>query len=139
MTSITLKIKNLDKVYIGLEKVGEEIPKVGKRVVKRYMKEAMNRTRDYSTQQPPGSRYIRTGAYFSGFSLEESGGVKTFSYTIFSRRARGVYIGGDSKGLGQAGNTWRWPLLRAEVEQVVSDIIPEFTAQIQSVFKSFGL
>src|SRR3990167_4030472 len=115
MPFVTVSIKNLDRVYVGLEKVGNAIPGIGRRALRKYMKEAMEATRDYNTPQPLGSTYVRTGAYFAGFSLQDSGGGNSFSTTIFSRRARAVYIGGDSEGGGQSYNTGHWPLLRNEV------------------------
>ena len=139
MPFITVSIKNLDKVYVGLDRVGTAIPSIGKRTLRKYMKEAMEATRDYSTPQPRGSRYIRTGAYFAGFSLEDSGGGSSFSTTIFSRLARAAYIGGDSEGGGQSYNTGHWQLLRSEVDSAVGQFLSGFEEEIIKKAKSVGL
>ena len=139
MPLITVRIKNLDKVYIGLERVGTAIPGIGKRALRKYMKEAMETTRDYNTPQPRGSKYIRTRAYFRGFSLKDSGGGSSFSTTIFSRRKRAVYIGGDSEGGGQSYNTGHWPLLRSEVDSAVGQFLSEFEKEVVKEATSVGL
>ena len=139
MPFVTVSIKNLDRVYVGLEKVGNAIPGIGRRALRKYMKEAMEATRDYNTPQPLGSTYVRTGAYFAGFSLQDSGGGNSFSTTIFSRRARAVYIGGDSEGGGQSYNTGHWPLLRNEVDSAVGQFLFEFEKEVVKEAISVGL
>lgn len=126
MPRITATVTGTKKLRIAAETMAEEIPKIGKRALRKYMKKAMEATRKYPPQ-PRGSRYVRTGAYFRGFRLEDSGSGKSFSTTIFSGRPKGSFIGGGSDGGGQSWNTKHWPLLRREVDRVLSEAVDGIT------------
>lgn len=145
---ITAKIDD-GKVRQSLHKVGDALPKIGKRRLKNVVKQASydasggyNGGASYSLAAPEKPSYKRTGTYGRSFKVVESGPI---SYTLKSDAVQNgrhytVKVGGNAEGQGQAGiHVGRWPLIMQSVRKYLETLVTEFEQELSQLLRGEGM
>jgi len=133
MTSITIK-SNVGLVRQGLQDLGAEIPKIGRRRI--Y--DAVNRiTRTMEGYPPERARqtYVRTGTLYAGWQVKKlDDGYQIVNYAARRGRRYARYVVGDAFGTGQAWmHAGRWQLFRDVVEDEMAQLPPVVAREIELV------
>lgn len=137
---ITVKVQN-QKVRQSLSYVGDAIPRITDRQVKKAMEAARDEIRTYPPQLPD-QKYKRTGKRYRATVVKKNGAK---SYTIESNptyrgRTANPYVIGDSKGEGQAYiHQGRWKIARDVVAKWAETLTQTISAEISSILRAQGI
>ena len=145
MTSLSLKITNLDNVQIGIGTFGKALPTI----VQQDVIDAVNAIKaeymggepgGYSVPPPYGSTYERTGNLGRSMWVEQSGLTVTFRVEAYQHgREYGHYVIGYADGTGQAGRMSHWPRQRIVAEDKALALVDKCEAHLTQAAEAFGL
>jgi hypothetical protein len=142
----------------GLENLGAELPKIGRRRIYTMMNRIRRRLAVYPSE-PSGQsvtsshavlgrvfsrakgRYQRTGRYGRSWKVERlDDGYGLSNRAAFRGHEYAQYVGGDAYGQGQAWmHKGRWPLMRDVVDDELAKLPPEVEEEIVTVARRNGL
>lgn len=147
-TQVTSKVED-GAVRQSLKKIGDAIPRIGRRQMKRVIESAKyeasggwNGGSSYSLAGPEKPSYERTGTYGESFEVVDNGGL---SYTLKSDAVqRGQHytslVGGNYEGLHQAWmHVGRWPLIGPTVTKWINTLVQEIEVEIGYILRQEGM
>ena len=132
---LSLQVTGAEVVRKGLENLGAEIPKIGREQIYRTEQAIVRRMKIYPPP-PAASRYVRTGALGSGWTITS----KANGYTISNMTPYTKYVTGNAYGQEQAWmHQGRWNLLRDVSDEEVAKLPKEIEDNIMQVARREGL
>lgn len=159
MPQISIKT-NAPMVRQGLEDLGAEMPRIGRRRIRTMMERIKRRMQEYPPE-PAGQstvsthnvlgrtykrargRYQRTGKLGASWAIEKVGGGMGYRLSNNAERkgrTYGQYVVGDAYGTGQAWmHKGRWQKLRDVVDEEVEQLPEEIDGEIILVARRVGL
>jgi len=132
---LTVRAKGFEMVRQGLEDLGAEVPKIGRRRMRTVMNRVVRRMQEYPSERP-GQKYTRTGLFFRRWMIKE---IARVGYRIENTRPAGQYVVGDAYGTTQAWmHKGRWPLFRDVTDEELKELPKEFLDEIMIVARREG-
>jgi hypothetical protein len=137
------------KVKVALKKLGDAIPRITNKIMAQVMKDAKfdasgGWSGGASYQVPPkvGSKYQRTGTYGRSFKVVKYKPLafRLYSDAIQNGRHYTNYVGGDSKGFGQAGvHRNRWAVIFKTVTAYAKILVAKTEMAMKKYLRQEGI